>query len=288
VRVTGLKTHWEPGHVLASYESDQPLMEVDCRGITGLEFRFAPGEAPVSLCARTVTVRFREGEVKTQIEVPGAMTDRSWNAYFHKNAEGHWQPGEPKDDSPRKKPGLQGPIDDAFCSSFIVVRPTGKAAHPKVQEWVDAELARFLKEWRRQFRGNARVVDDSKLTDADIASHNLVVWGDPAGNSVLARVKDKLGFEWSKETLALSGKPLPAAGHVPALIRPNPLNPAKYIVLNSGPTYREYDYLNNARQIPRLPDWAVIDLSVAPDARRPGGIAAAGFYDERWNMPKGE
>ena len=288
VRVTGLKNHWESGNVLASYEADQPLVEVDCKGITGLELRFGPGEAPLSLGARSVTVRFREGEVKTQLEVPGALTDRSWMASFHKNAEGHWQAGEPKGDGLRKKPGLQGPIDDAFCSSFIVVRPTGKSAHPKVQAWVDAELARFLKEWRRQFRGTARVVDDTKLTDADIASHNLVVWGDPGSNAVLGRVKDKLGFEWGSDSVALSGKPLPAAGHVPVLIRPNPLNPAKYIVVNSGPTYREYDYLNNARQIPRLPDWAVIDLATAPDARKPGGIAAAGFYDERWQMPKGD
>ena len=27
----------------------------------------------------------------------------------------------------RKKPGLQGPIDDAFMDSFIMVRPTGQA-----------------------------------------------------------------------------------------------------------------------------------------------------------------
>ena len=41
------------------------------------------------------------------------------------------------------------------------------------------------------------------------------------------------------------------------LIYPNPLNPKQYVVLNSGFTFREYDYLNNARQVPKLPDWAV-------------------------------
>ena len=38
-----------------------------------------------------------------------------------------------------------------------------------------------------------------------------------------------------------------AAHHVPVLIYPNPLNPKRYVVLNSGFTFREYDYLNNAR-----------------------------------------
>ena len=65
---------------------------------------------------------------------------------------------------------------------------------------------------------------------------------------------------------------------------PNPLNPKRYIVLNSSFTYREYDYLNNARQIPKLPDWAIIDLSERPGTQRPGKIVDAGFFGERWEL----
>ena len=50
------------------------------------------------------------------------------------------------------------------------------------------------------------------------------------------------------------------------LVYPNPLNPKKYVVLNSGFTFREFDNLNNARQIPKLPDYAVVDTTVAPDS----------------------
>ncbi len=52
-------------------------------------------------------------------------------------------------------------------------------------------------------------------------------------------------------------------------------------MLNSGFTFREYDYLNNARQVPKLPDFAVVDIDVPVSARAPGGIAAVGFFDER-------
>jgi hypothetical protein len=55
-------------------------------------------------------------------------------------------------------------------------------------------------------------------------------------------------------------------------------------VLNSGFTYRQYDYLNNARQVPKLPDWAVIDTSQPPNARTPGKIVNADFFDERWQL----
>ena len=76
----------------------------------------------------------------------------------------------------------------------------------------------------------------------------------------------------------------PADKYVPVLIYPNPLNPKHYIVINSGFTFREFDYTNNARQTPKLPDWAIVDVSVPVSARTPGGIAEAGFFDEQWKL----
>ena len=71
---------------------------------------------------------------------------------------------------------------------------------------------------------------------------------------------------------------------MPVLIYPNPLNPKRYVVLNSGFTFREYDYLNNARQVPKLPDYALVDVNVPVSSRAPGGIVAAGFFDEQWEV----
>jgi hypothetical protein len=52
--------------------------------------------------------------------------------------------------------------------------------------------------------------------------------------------------------------------------------------VNSGFTYREYDYLNNARQVPKLPDYAIVDISVPVTSRLPAGIVDAGFFGEKW------
>ena len=76
----------------------------------------------------------------------------------------------------------------------------------------------------------------------------------------------------------------PAANHAPVLIHPNPLNPKKYLVVNSSFTFRDYDYLNNARQTSKLPDWAVVDVDTPPGPRWPGKIVAAGFFGERWEL----
>jgi hypothetical protein len=143
-----------------------------------------------------------------------------------------------------------------------------------------------VKAWRAQFRGEARVKADADVSDADIAAHNLVLWGDPASNKVLAKIADKLPVKWSAEGVQLGKQKYKPDGHALVLIYPNPLNQKRYVVLNSGFTFREYDYLNNARQIPKLPDYAVIDLATPPNARTPGGIATAGFLDEDWKLPK--
>ena len=76
------------------------------------------------------------------------------------------------------------------------------------------------------------------------------------------------------------------AHHVPVLIYPNPLNPQRYVVLNSGFTFREYDRLNNARQVPKLPDFAIVNVNVPVSPRAPGGIADAGFFGEHWELTK--
>jgi hypothetical protein len=68
------------------------------------------------------------------------------------------------------------------------------------------------------------------------------------------------------------------------MIYPNPLNQSKYIVLNSGFTFREDAFLNNAKQIPMIPDWAVIDLTVAPGPVYPGKVVSAGFFGEHWEL----
>src|SRR5262249_21174872 len=170
-----------------------------------------------------------------------------------------------------KTHGLQGPIDDAFLDSFIFVTPTGTPAAPAVAPWVASESQRAIAQWHRQFRGNTQVRKDSEITEADIANNNLILWGDPGSNKILARIADKLPKRWPSE-----------AAQALIMIYPNPLNQKRYVVLNSGFTFREADWTSNARQTPKLPDWAIVDTTVPADARWPGKIVSAGFFNEDW------
>jgi hypothetical protein len=187
----------------------------------------------------------------------------------------------------RKRHGLQGPIDDVWMAPFLVVLPSGKSAHPQVEKWTQDEIAHFKDRWRRLFRGDLRIKMDDEVTREDRLVYNLVLWGDRRSNKLIERVFDAIRLppiRWSESAITVGDESFEAAGHVLSMIYPNLENPQRYIVLNSGPTFREAHDRSNSLQTPKLPDWAVIDLSQPPDDKAPGRIAAAGFFDEQWRL----
>jgi pimeloyl-ACP methyl ester carboxylesterase len=292
--INGLEQHWKRASLDARLD---PFGEItiDHANVDDLTLAFPPGAlsdrsrlgsalSPLRLTFRDI--REEKGEWPTQTlendQRLRVMSDGSFRGRFVK-ADDKWRLWEPADDAGlHKRHNLQGPIDDAFMESFLFVAPTDQARHPQVESWVQSEMQRGVTHWRQQMRGDARVKKDTEVTDEDIANHNLVLWGDPQSNALIAKVLPDLPLEWTDAKLALAGHDVAASGHVPVLIYPNPLNPKKYVVLNSSFTYREYDYLNNARQTAKLPDWAIVDLSEPPGPRWPGKIVAADFFDERW------
>ena len=150
---------------------------------------------------------------------------RGVDAHFRK-VDGKWKLVDAADDGTlAKRHGLQGPIDDAFMDSFVMVRPTGKPMNEKVGAWVDREMKHAVDHWRKQFRGEAPVVDDDAVTDADIASSNLVLWGDPSSNKLLAKIADKLPIRWDGDKIVVGADSYSAADHVPAVDLPEPAQP---------------------------------------------------------------
>jgi hypothetical protein len=217
-------------------------------------------------------------------EMSGPEVKRPWAARFEKVNGGWVKNPQATPKANWKVHGLEGPIDDAFMERFIFVRPTGTALNPKVGEWSKAELERAIREWRRVFRGEPIVKDDNAITRDDIANANLILWGDPASNALIHQATVGLPLKWSKETLELGAAKLDAANYVPVLIYPNPLNPKRYVVLNSSFTFRMGSRTSNSLQTPKLPDWALVDLRTPADDQSPGLIYDAGFFDESWRL----
>jgi hypothetical protein len=250
--IDGMDEHWEEARVDAAIVGDGAVT-IDAKNVQALTLAIPSGWAPFDV-TEPVTISINGQDVRG----PRPGSDRSWICPLRR-LDDQWLVEEEPVAGLRKRHDLQGPIDDAFMDAFVFVRPTGKAAHPAVESWTRAELERAIEHWRRHFRGDARVKDDTAVTDDDIASLNLVLWGDPSSNALLGKIADRLPIGWNTREITVGEKRYPGDQHGLVLIYPNPLNPKRYVVLNSSFTFRDYDYLNNARQVPRLPDWGIVE-----------------------------
>jgi len=295
VTVDALDRHWEKAEIDATLV-DEGTIRVKTKNVATFTLAFPPGPVPLD---KTHPPRV----IVDEQELTGPAIAEGWKASFQK-ANGKWAEASKVAETnygktavsmgvqfgsggtPRKVHGLQGPIDDAFMDSFIFVRPTGKALNEKVGAWAQNELDLAIAGWRRVFRGDARVKDDTAITEADMRNANLVLWGDPGSNKVLAQLLPKLPVQWTKDKLTMGAASAAAADHAPIFIYPNPANPTRYIVVNSGFTFRMGARTSNSLQTPKLPDWALIDLNTPPDEMWPGKVAEAGFFDETWRWSK--
>ncbi|MBM3787784.1 MAG: hypothetical protein FJW30_25805 [Acidobacteria bacterium] len=165
----------------------------------------------------------------------------------------------------RKRAGLQGPIDDAFMDRFLCVADSPSAT-----------LDTFAANFEKYFRGSVRRTTSKALSKKDVAGSHLILFGTPASNKTIEKVVKQLPVRWTASEIAIKGQTFDAKTHTLALIQPNPLNPSKYVVLNSGHTFTSEDLKGtNALLYPRWGDWAVIETAT-------GRVKAAGFFDEYW------
>jgi pimeloyl-ACP methyl ester carboxylesterase len=291
VKLEGLEKHWDRARVDATIGGDRAI-DLKTTNVASMVLDIPASASPLAADAN-VAITIDDQKLQTMTN-----KERALHAAFTKT-QNHWtlthagaERREQRDQSAapdsiplQKRPGLQGPIDDAFLDSFVIVTPTGTPLNDEVGQWCKSESANAASEWRKIFRGEPRVKSDQELTEADIANNNLVLFGDPSSNALLKKIADKLPIHWNAQSITLGEKTFPADHHAVVMIYPNPLNPNRYVVLNSGFTFRQADHKTNSRQIAKLPDYAIIDLTTPPDDKAPGAIPAAGFFDEAWKLP---
>jgi predicted esterase len=275
VTVDAMTEHWTRARVNATIDGD--AIRATTAGVSALHLAFDPGLAPFALGTRpTLTI---DG---TTVTLPVVAGDKSLRAGLVRTAAG-WKVGEPRAAGLRKAHGLQGPIDDAFMDAFVFVRPTGRPLSESLGTWAREQADFAISEWVHFFRAEPRVKNDTDITAADIAGSNLVLFGDPSSNAVYRRIADRLPIRWRAGGVVV-GQDKFSPSHAPVFVYPNPLNPQQYVVINSGFTF--HDQANNAMQSPKLPDWAIVDVSKTGNNFRylPLFVESQGFFDEAWRL----
>ncbi|MCA9212352.1 MAG: prolyl oligopeptidase family serine peptidase [Planctomycetales bacterium] len=190
----------------------------------------------------------------------------------------------------RKRHGLQGPIDDAFVDRFVCVNGHGSPWSKTQQHYSEFVLRRFSKEYSKWLRAKLPIhtsdehVSMSKLVAQNPAS-NVVLFGDPGSNQTIADVLDKLPIKWTKESIVVDGKQYSTRDHALSMVFPNPNNPRRYVVINSGHTIHDADFqASNAWLFPRLGDIAIQKVTPDGDSEFKEETVWAANFDSNWAL----
>lgn len=164
-----------------------------------------------------------------------------------------------------KHHGVQGPIGDAFNSRFLAVYGEG-----------DLPLARAELDSIRNppsqlmIHGEFPLKAAAKVTAVDIAGANLILFGTAKTNPLIARLAPKL----PASLMTAAGE-----GSAVVFICPNPENPARYVVVWTGPILAaKLDVALKASWM--MPLHLLPDFIVAKD----GKIITAGHFDRDWQL----
>jgi poly(3-hydroxybutyrate) depolymerase len=213
-----------------------------------------------------------------------ARTEQGWAAANLDSAEGV------------KRPGLSGPVEDAFLDPFLVVYGTTARADLE-NDAIRTEAEQFASEWGRRYGKPCRLKADSEVTDDDIRSHGLVLYGNESANSVLARMADRLPIRVTDAEVTVEGtrhSPLTphhfTSGNPGAkFCFPNPLNPDRYVVVFAATTWQGMFQINS--RFGNWFDWGAydnrnwFDFAVFDDRTvGPETFLQVGFFGDRWEL----
>ena len=256
-QITGLREHYQDSRI-----------DVDLR---------RPIDTPIQITTKNIT-SFHNTHGLEGVTIDGQSIPPGSPSHFSRDDEGRWSRAEPT--GLRKRPGLQGPIDDAFLDPFLEVTST------KPSPWHQFESTHFHERWSAVFRGNVRSKAAEALTEQDRRDYHLLYWGSPMSDPSIKHLIDQTPIQWNREGIRIGDLHWSSQDHILLMIYPNPDQPDRYVVLNSGPTFREAHDRTNSLQNPKLGDWAVIDIRIPPNDQASGKVVASGFFDEHWQINK--
>ena len=278
VEILGLDKHYERSVVDA--ERTEAGYKVTTKNIRVLHLALPVGEGRLKLDVQIDGQSLEATPYRTQ------GIDES-HLYFEKRA-GSWKVVFPQKLAAgrlrqlQKTPGMQGPIDDAFTESFLLVRGTGKPWNEDVHNHAEAALKRFEETWDKYMRGTLTVKKDTEVTSEDLQNRHLVLFGDPGSNSILAQILDSLPLKWTEKTVSIGSLSGDASKHMPVLIYPSPLNVGRYVVVNTGHTFGAEDFKDtNAMLYPRLGDYGLLKLAPTEKDSLATEVVGAGLFDDQ-------
>ncbi len=198
-----------------------------------------------------------------------------------------WQPAE-RPRTVEKNVAVGGAVEHAFMSRFLLVCGTkGDRRTNEVNRRMTEQMAEKWRRWGRDQR--ARVKMDWEVTDQDIAESNLICYGGPDSNRIVARVNDRLPIRFVDGGVQFGTEVFAGEDVGVKLCYPNPLQPTRYLCVFAGVTWQGTYDING--RFGNFFDWGVFDDRNFFDfavfdahTQDPETFLAMGYFDQDWKL----
>jgi dienelactone hydrolase len=178
-----------------------------------------------------------------------------------------------------KRPGLCGPLDQAFNGPFLLVVGTGGGERAAANLRAQVEL--WVDQWELYCDGRPPVVNDTEVTGKQIEGYNLVLFGTPQTNSVLAKLAGKLPVQIGDHRYQVGRRVYQGPTLGLALVYPNPLAPRRLVAVFAGEIWGQKLGVNH--KFDELPDYIVYDTA-AQEYDSTDQHLCAGLFDINWQL----
>lgn len=175
---------------------------------------------------------------------------------------------------PPKRKGLCGPVEEVFDRPFIVVRGTGS-------EQAKAAAETWARQWDAFADGEPRIADDTEITDDQVRDFNLVLFGTPEENRVVARIADRLPIHFLDNGYRIGEQEFREDDLGIVFCYPNPEAPDRYVAVYAGPLYGSRLPINHKHDL--LPDFLVF-RGHEFDYDDANQWVCGGFFDAMWRL----
>jgi len=237
---------------------------------------------------RVLSVGPISGERDLSICLDGSRfehVDISARPCFFQQKDGRWnQSDENPVAASEKRHGCSGPIGDVFFEPLVIVKGTTGTEHERfVMDWLAGHVPAYFKKTnggvhRGVFDGESfyeiRVLADREVSDEVLESHNLILWGTAASNSVVESFGEACPVGLERNRLTLGERAFEGTDVGMAVCFPSPFNPERYAVLVGGVSPAA------------LAASSHLNLQLLPDYLAWNGsqVLGFGFMDNSWTV----
>lgn len=249
-------------------------LELETRGARAL--RVDLGRCPLE--GAEITLRVDASEV-----FRGPRASLGQAAHLVKRGDA-WQLGYPEERALEKRPGLSGPITDAYFDRMIHVYGTANPEHTDALRRAARRGARGWPLWAWDLA--QEVVADTEVTDNMMRDATVVLYGSPGDNALLTRIDGALPVHVDSQGVAVGDRRFDGEVGV-RFIYPNPLAPGRYVIVQAA---TNPDLVRRANKLAEFGgDLVVFDARTLRGAQRrvfgPNRPLEVGYFDDDWQLP---